>query len=263
VKTNLLQVLDGGLLTITLNRPEHRNALNLEVTRPLVEAAEYAAADSRVRAVLLKGAGGTFCVGRDIRRLAGQAAAPPSFDEKKAEMRQITQAARTLHEMPKPVVAAIDGAAAGAGLSLALACDLRVVGEHEKITTAYARVGLSGDFGGSYFLTQIVGSARARELYMTAPVLSGSEAYAAGIMTQVVTDQEVQGVAINLARSLADGPTAALGMMKKNINAVESGHFDAFLEGELDHFCQCLQTSDHREAVAAFLHKRIPSFEGR
>jgi 2-(1,2-epoxy-1,2-dihydrophenyl)acetyl-CoA isomerase len=262
MENRVLQLLDGNVLTITLNRPEQRNALNLDITLPLVDATQRAASDPQVRAVLLNGMGGTFCVGGDVGRLALQAESPPAYDEKVAEMRRITQAARILHGMPKPVVAAVDGAAAGAGLSLALACDFRVVGENAKITTGYARVGLPGDFGGAYFLTKIVGSARTRELYLTAPVLSGKEAHALGIMTRVVPDRDVQHEAKELATFLARGPTTALGLMKKNINSAENGDPEIFFEEELEHFCQCLQTSDHREAVNAFLQKRTPSFVG-
>ena len=169
----VLQKLDAGLLTITMNRPDRRNALNPDMTRGLVEAARRAAEDHEVRAVLLKGAGGTFCVGGDVKSMA-EGRAPLPFEAKMANLRRGMEVSRILHQMPKPVVAQVDGAAAGAGLSIALSCDLRVASASCKITTAFAKVGLSGDYGGTYFLTQMLGSAKARELYLTSPVLSAT-----------------------------------------------------------------------------------------
>ena len=137
----VLQKLDAGLLTITMNRPDRRNALNPDMTRGLVEAARRAAEDHEVRAVLLKGAGGTFCVGGDVKSMA-EGRAPLAFEAKMANLRRGMEVSRILHQMPKPVVAQVDGAAAGAGLSIALACDLRVASASCKITTAFAKVGL-------------------------------------------------------------------------------------------------------------------------
>src|SRR4051795_10242884 len=166
----VLQSLDNGLLTITMNRPDRRNALNPDMTRGLVEAARRAAEDHEVRAVLLRGAGGTFCVGGDVKSMAeGRGAVP--VGGKMGNIPRGMEVSRILHEMPKPVVAQVDGAAAGAGLSIALACDLRVASASAKITTAFAKVGLSGDYGGTYFLTHPLGSAKARELYLMSPVL--------------------------------------------------------------------------------------------
>src|SRR5438552_4306893 len=161
----VLQQLDQGLLTTTMNRPERRNALNPVMTRGLVEAARRAAEDHEVRAVLLKGAGGTFCVGGDVKSLA-EGRAPLPFEAKMANLRRAMEVSRILHEMPKPVVAQVDGAAAGAGLSIALACDLRVASASVKITTAFAKVGLSGDYGGTYFLDQLLGMFRGRERHV-------------------------------------------------------------------------------------------------
>src|SRR4030081_25022 len=171
----VLQKLDSGLLTITMNRPDRRNALNADMTRGLVEAARRAAEDHEVRAVLLKGAGGTFCIGGDVKSMA-EGRAPLPFEAKMANLRRGMEGSRLLHELPKPVVAQVDGAAAGAGLSIALACDLRVASASVKITTAFAKVGLSGDYGGNYFLDHVIHSRKTRELYLTSPVLTAQEA---------------------------------------------------------------------------------------
>src|SRR5947208_10543719 len=173
----VLQKLDSGLLTITMNRPDRRNALNPDMTSGLVEAARRAAEDHEVGAVLIKGGGGTFCVGGDGKSMA-EGRAPLGFEAKMANLRRGMEVSRILHQMPKPVVAQLDGAAAGAGLSMALSCDLRIASESCKITTAFAKVGFSGDYGGTYFLTQLLGSGRARELYLMSPVLTAREAHA-------------------------------------------------------------------------------------
>ena len=204
-----------------MNRPDRRNALNPDMTRGLVEAARRAAEDHEVRAVLLKGAGGTFCVGGDVKSMA-EGRAPLPFEAKMANLRRGMEVSRILHQMPKPVVAQVDGAAAGAGLSIALACDLRVASASCKITTAFAKVGLSGDYGGTYFLTQMLGSAKARELYLMSPVLTAQEAYHLGMVTKVVPDAEVEAAAHDLAMSLAQGPSVTLGYIKRNINNAET-----------------------------------------
>src|SRR3954470_8609763 len=222
----VLEQLEDGLLTIVLNRPDRRNALNSELCGLLVDALQRAARSSEVRAVLLKGAGGTFCVGGDVKAMAASDAPDQGIDERIRQLRSRMEAARLLHDMAKPTVAAIAGAAAGAGLSLALACDLRVAGETAKITTAFGKVGLSGDFGGTYFLTQLIGSARARELYLTSPVLDGRQALEIGLVTRVVADDQVDAAGGELARSLASGPTATLAHIKQNLNLAEHATLD-------------------------------------
>jgi 2-(1,2-epoxy-1,2-dihydrophenyl)acetyl-CoA isomerase len=164
--------------------------------------------------------------------------------------------------MPKPTVAAISGAAAGAGLALALACDLRVAGESAKITTAFGKVGLSGDFGGTYFMTRLIGSARARELYLTSPILDGRQARELGLVTRVVADDQVDAAATELARSLARGPTVTLGHMKQNLNLAEHAALGECLDNEAWRHTVCMTTEDHREAATAFVEKRAPRFSG-
>lgn len=259
----ILQDLKDGLLTITMNRPERKNAMSPEFTLGLLQAAQRAWDDQDVRAVLLKGAGGTFCVGGDVRGFADPNRKAPSFEERQVSLRSRMEASRLLHEMNKPVVAAVEGAAAGAGLSLALACDLRIVGENAKITTAFAKVGLSGDYGGTYYLTKMLGSAKARELYLLSPILSGKEAHAAGMMTRAVPDADVVKVATELATQLAQGPTITLGYIKRNINNAEKLSLEACFDGESLHHSRCGETADHKEASSAFVQKRKPVFVGR
>lgn len=257
----VLQKLEGGLLTITMNRPERKNALNPEMVAGLVEAARCAADDPEVRAVLFKGAGGSFCVGGDVKSMAA-GRAPLPFEVKMANLRRGMEVSRILHQMPKPVVAQLDGAAAGAGLSMALSCDLRIASESCKITTAFAKVGFSGDYGGTYFLTQLLGSARARELYLTSPVLTAKEAHAIGVVTKVVPDAEIDAAAHELALSLAQGPSIALGYIKRNINNAEHLPLEDCFDGEAIHHTRCSDTEDHKEAAKAFVEKRKPAFRG-
>lgn len=258
----VLQKLEAGLLTITMNRPDRRNALNPDMTRGLVEAARRAAEDQEVRAVLLKGAGGTFCVGGDVKAMA-EGRAPLPFEAKLANLRRGMEVSRILHQMPKPVVAQLDGAAAGAGLSIALACDLRIAGESCKITTAFAKVGFSGDYGGTYFLTHLLGSAKARELYLLSPVLGAREALALGMVTRVVADADIDTAAHELATSLARGPSVALGYIKRNINNAEHLSLEACFDGEAIHHTRAGETADHKEAAKAFVEKRKPTFQGQ
>lgn len=257
----VLQKLEGGLLTITMNRPERKNALNPEMVAGLVEAARRAADDPEVRAVLFKGAGGSFCVGGDVKSMAA-GRAPQPFEVKMANLRRGMEVSRILHQMPKPVVAQLDGAAAGAGLSMALSCDLRIASESCKITTAFAKVGFSGDYGGTYFLTQLLGSARARELYLTSPVLTAKEAHAIGMVTKVVPDADIDAAAHELALSLAQGPSIALGYIKRNINNAEHLPLEDCFDGEAIHHTRCSDTDDHKEAAKAFVEKRKPAFRG-
>ncbi|WP_239620248.1 enoyl-CoA hydratase [Bradyrhizobium sp. I71] len=257
----VLQKLEGGLLTITMNRPERKNALNPEMVAGLVEAARRAADDPEVRAVLFKGAGGSFCVGGDVKSMAA-GRAPLPFEQKLANLRRGMEVSRILHQMPKPVVAQLDGAAAGAGLSMALSCDLRIASESCKITTAFAKVGFSGDYGGTYFLTQLLGSARARELYLMSPVLTAREAHAIGMVTRVVPDAEIDAAAHELALSLAQGPSIALGFIKRNINNAEHLALEDCFDGEAIHHTRCGDTEDHKEAAKAFVEKRKPTFKG-
>ena len=257
----VLQNLDNGLLTITMNRPDRRNALNPDMTRGLVEAARRATEDTEVRAVLLKGAGGTFCVGGDVKSMAA-GRAPMTFEEKQVNLRKGMEVSRILHQMSKPVVAQLDGAAAGAGLSIALSCDLRVASESCKITTAFAKVGFSGDYGGTYFLSKMLGTAKARELYLLSPVLTAQEAFNLGMVTKVVPDAEVEEASRELAMSLAQGPTVTLGYIKTNINNAEHLSLEACFDGEAMHHSRSGDTADHKEAAKAFVEKRKPAFVG-
>jgi 2-(1,2-epoxy-1,2-dihydrophenyl)acetyl-CoA isomerase len=165
--------------------------------------------------------------------------------------------------MPKPTLAIIPGAAAGAGLSLALACDLRFCLDTAKITTAFSKIGASGDYGGSYFLPYLVGAAKARELYFTADVISGTEAFAMGLVNKVASADAFEAESKAYAQTLANLPTVAVGYMKKNLNTAQNGTLADVFDREAMHMMRCFMTEDHKAAAKAFVEKKPPVFHGR
>lgn len=260
----LIERIDDGVATLTMNRPKRRNALNWAMLDGLLEALSRLAADSGVGAVVLTGAEGAFCSGGDVKAMAeGTEFGDASLESKTQRLRRNMEVSRWLHEMPKPTIAMVPGAAAGAGLSLALACDLRIAGESAKFTTAFARVGYSGDFGGSYFLTLLVGTAKARELYYTAELLDARAALALGMVNRVVPDDDLAAEVQDLAARLAGGPRVAHAYIKRNMNAAESRGLVDMLDLEALHHTRCGMTEDHAEATKAFVEKRQPMFKGR
>ncbi len=264
--TQLLETFDDGIATLTMNRPEARNALTGEMQQALLEAATRLAVAPQVRLVVLTGAGNAFCAGGDVKGFVVNNADPsktPGFDERVNALRAGSELSRVLHEMPKPTLAVIPGAAAGAGLSIALACDMRIAANEAKLTTAFSKIGASGDFGGSFFLTQLVGSSRARELYFMADVISGAEAARLGIVSKAVPAAELDHEAGLLARRLASLPTVALGYIKRNINVAERGSLNDVLDTEAIHMVRSMATEDHKAAALAFVEKRPPVFKGR
>ena len=259
----LLRRREGAVLTLTMNRPERRNALNVEMTLLLREALQEAAADAGVRAVVLTGAGDAFCAGGDVKSMASNPMAAENAAERTRTLRFRAEASRLLYAMPKPTVALLGGAAAGAGLALALACDFRLAVRGAKLTTAFGKVGLSGDFGMSWLLPRIVGQARARELLMLSPVLGADEALALGLVHRVHDAAEFSAASTAFVGALANGPTGAFGRMKANLNEALELDFGASLDAESARQIEGFSTADHREAAQAFVDKRPPNFTGR
>ena len=260
---DLLETIKDGVAVLTLNRPERLNALSGSMLTALLEALSRLAADPDVGVVVLTGAGRGFCAGGDVKAMAEGREFTGTFEEKAQSLRAAMEVSRWLHEMPKVTIAMVRGAAAGAGLSLALACDMRVASDTARFATAFARVGYSGDFGGSWYLTQLVGTAKARELYYTADIVEAQQAQALGIVNRVVPDARLEEESMALAARLARGPRVAYQYMKRNFNAAESGSLRDSLDLEAWHHTRCGETSDHREAAKAFLEKREPVFKGR
>ncbi|HEX4179333.1 MAG TPA: enoyl-CoA hydratase-related protein [Caulobacteraceae bacterium] len=264
----LLETHADGVATLTMNRPEARNALSSEMQAALTEAVNRLAGDPAVRAVVLTGAGGAFCAGGDVKGFAadtdgGSDGGGLSLEQRAHSLRQSMDVVRPLHQMPKPTLAVIPGAAAGAGLSLALACDLRIATTDAKLTTAFSKVGLAGDYGGSYFLTHLIGAAKTRELYFSADVITGAEALALGIVNKAVPAADLAQVAGDYARYLASLPTVAIGYMKRNLNIAAHATLTEVLDIEALHMVRTMMTDDHKAAAQAFVQKAKPVFAGR
>ena len=263
---DLLERIEGGIATLTMNRPEARNALSRDMMLALAEALPRLANDPAVRLVVLTGTGAAFCSGGDVKGFARNAAGAPvtvTFDQKVTDLRTRMEAVRWLHEMPKPTLAVIPGPAAGAGFSLALACDLRISTHEAKLTTAFSKIGLSGDFGGSFFLNHLVGAAKAREMYFTGQVISGAAAARIGLVNRAVPAAQLADAARAWAAELAALPTVAVGYMKRNLNTGLRGSLSDVLDAEALHMIRTFETEDHKGAAVAFVEKRPPRFNGR
>jgi 2-(1,2-epoxy-1,2-dihydrophenyl)acetyl-CoA isomerase len=262
MQPELIETVTDRVATLTLNRPDRLNALSTSILDGLLEALPRLGADPEVAVVVLTGAGRGFCAGGDVKGMAegsSQLGVPDAVQRLRGRM----EVSRLLHEIPKPTIAMVNGPAAGAGLAMALACDLRVASESARFITAFVKVGFSGDFGGSYFLSKLIGTGKARELYYTGESLDASQALALGVVNEVVPDFELLDTTMALARRLADGPRVALGLMKRNFNAAENGSLSELLDLEALHQVQTSKTEDHQEAARAFVDKRPPVFRGR
>jgi 2-(1,2-epoxy-1,2-dihydrophenyl)acetyl-CoA isomerase len=253
---DLIETSDNGITTLTLNRPERLNALSPAMTEGLKEALERLSMDHDCGAIVITGAGRGWCAGGDVKTMEARGR-DQSVEDRAEGLRRSHQLPLLLRTMPKIVIASINGPVAGAGLGLALACDLRIAGRSARFGTAFARIGYSGDYGGSWSLTRLVGTAKARELYFTADIIDAEEAGRLGIVNRVVADDELQAETMALARRIA------VGYMKRNLLAAETEPFQTVLELEAAHQARCAFTEDHKEAVTAFVEKRRPVFKGR
>jgi 2-(1,2-epoxy-1,2-dihydrophenyl)acetyl-CoA isomerase len=293
--------LDGAVATITLNRPQARNALTAELKTALLGALRQAASSPEVRAVLITGAGQAFCAGQDLREHAGlleadgretapaagappsgapaartpagsasavglppagaqPAAAPAPLDTVREHYNPLVLAIRS---MPKPVVAAVNGVAAGAGAGLAFACDLRIAAQGASFLMAFARVGLAADTGVSWTLPRLAGAGRAAELLMLAEPIRAPRAFELGLVNQVVEDADLPSVAGALAARLAAGPTAAYAGIKEQLNYAAGHDLTEALDKEADVQTALGRTADHRNATIAFTRKQEPRFLGK
>ncbi len=269
--TDLLATVEDGVAVIVMNRPERRNALSRDMLTAMSSVLAACETDPSVACVVLTGAGGAFCAGGDVKGMAegtgGGSTAPAGADlDSRIHAQRISQRATAgrLYKRPKPTIAAIPGPAAGAGLSLALACDLRIAAEGVVMTTAFAKVGFSGDYGGTYFLSHLVGSAKARELYYLSDRIDMKEALRLGLVNWVVPADQLDARTREIAHRLAKGPRVAYRYMKENINrAVTGADIDDCLDLEATHHNHTGLTEDHREAAKAFVEKREPVFKGR
>ena len=196
-----------------------------------------------------------------LRNLAGRSA--KDFESRAAGIRQSNRIPMAMHQTPKPIIGMINGVAAGAGLSMAAACDIRIAARSARFTAAFIKIGLSGDWGGTWTLTRLIGTAKARELYFTGDIIGAEEALRIGLINQIADDAELYETTMTMARKIAALPRVTLGYTKKNLNAAETEDFVTVMEMEAIHQARCSQTDDHKEAVQAFKEKRRPAFVGR
>lgn len=266
----LLCSIDSHIATITLNRPEKRNALSDTLTPALREGILRIEADPDVRVLVITGAGSAFCAGGDVTGLGrpfveGEPQAPrPGADDsiRGLQHKQDTLTLRLYH-LAKPTIAVLPGPAAGAGMSIALACDIRLASESAFLAPGFANIGLSGDYGGSWFLTRLVGPGRAKGIYLTGRRVHAAEARDLGIFNEVVPDAELAARTRELAGAIAAGPPLALRYMKENLNRASVADLKTCLDMEADRTIRSARTEDHLEGVDAFISKRKPNFAGR
>jgi len=270
----LLSDLQDGVLTLTLDRPDRLNALTIGLQKKLHTALTDAARDPGVHVVVLAGSGKAFCAGFDLRDgldgeqddpIAQQWSGEPIWKEVEqvaGRLRHDAEIPLLLHTMPKPTIARVNGAAAGSGLVLAAACDLRVAGESAVFKTAFLTAGRCGDPGGGYLLTQLVGPTMAREMYLLDEKIDAATALKMGLVNRVVADKDLASATAALAAKTAAGPRLAYVHMKRNLNAVHTSTLEEMLTLEAFSNARVSLSSDAKEAAAAFLEKRAPKFRG-
>ena len=260
----LLCHIEDRVGVVTFNRPESRNALSDTLTPALRAIMPELAVRSDVGCIMLTGAGTAFCAGGDVKTFGAWSQEEQTPDDK---IQLLRRRQRTLtgmiYELEKPVIAALPGPAAGAGFSIAVACDIRIAAERAFITTGFGKIGLSGDYGGSWFLTQLVGTAKARELYYTSDRIDSQECLRLGIFNRVYPNDEFAAEAIAFAKRIAAGPPIAIRYMKENLNRATTQDLHTCLDMEADRLIRTSGTEDFKEAVQAFVEKRQPVFKGR
>ena len=264
----LLCSVEDRVATITLNRPDRKNALSDNLTPALRQTLLELNTAQEVGCIVITGAGNAFCAGGDVSGMGGgsndeKPAHTPSMQDR-VKILQHKQETLTLRlfEHAKPTIASLPGPAVGAGMCIALACDIRIGSESAFIGTGYRNVGFSGDYGGSWLLTQLVGIAKAKELFFTGRRIQSDECLELGLFNQVVPDEKLEESTTELARQIASGPPIAMGYMKENINRSLELDLRGALAQEADRLMRCAQTNDHKEAVKAFMEKRPPVFQG-
>ncbi len=263
-ETPVLAAVQSGVLTLTLNRPQRLNAMSQPLIAALREQIARAAGDSAIRAVLLTGAGRGFCAGAD---LAGGGTGAMDTDGR-PDLGAVMESAynpliRSIRDLPKPVIAAVNGVAAGGGANLALACDIVLAARSARFDQAFVRISLIPDLGGTWFLPHAVGDARARALAMLGTSVPAEEAERMGMVWQVIDDADLMAEAIKLARKMAAGPTLSYAAIKQAMNHAGTNSLDQQLDLERDSQRALGRSADFKEGVAAFLAKRAANFTGR
>jgi len=269
------ELAETGVLTLSFDRPEVKNAIDTAGQSLLVRHLTDAARHPRVKVVVLTGTGSSFCTGADVRSMGapdpndsiaqefGNTETWLALESRVDRLKQLAQASFLLHDMGKPTIAKLRGPAAGMGFSMALACDFRLAADNAFFVSSFSKIGTPGDYGGSYFLTHLVGLSKAKEIYMFSDRVSAQEAFALGMLNRVLPDAELDAATETFALRLAQGPVMAYRYIKQNIHAAASERIESVLDLEARNMIRCRLSDDCKEALAAFQQKREPRFNGR
>ena len=262
MNNDILVQKNKGILNIIFNRPKSRNAINKNMFEILLSTLEKCKLDRDLRAIFLSGNGDAFSSGGDVKDMAKKKN-ESSLQEKTISLRRLMEVAKLLYSLPIPTISVITGPAAGAGFSLALACDMRIATHNAKFTTAFSKVGFSGDFGGSFFLTKLVGTSKAREMYYFSDVVDASYAKTLGIVNYLMEKEKLDKFIKTLKQRFRELPPIAIKYMKRNLNNAELCNLDNCLDEEAIHMMICSETEDHKNAIKAFVKKQKPKFIGK
>jgi 2-(1,2-epoxy-1,2-dihydrophenyl)acetyl-CoA isomerase len=260
---DLLIEMKDGVATLTLNRPERLNALSRDMIEAAIAALERLAVDPAVGCIVITGAERGFCAGGDVTAMNAGSGAELSFEQKLDRQRAGHRLSGLLYSIPKVTIAAVNGAAAGAGLSIALACDLRIASDKAKFTTAFAKVGFGGDFGITWPLTRLLGEGKAKELLFLSEVLTAMQAESLGLVNRVVAHDLLLSTTHEMAAKIARGPQVSYRYMKENVRLASQDDYLTMLDREAWTHLRCGDTEDHREGARAFVEKREPKFKGK
>lgn len=260
---HLLVDVKDNVAVLTFNRPDRLNALSREMIETSIATLEKFAVDPGIGCIVVTGADKGFCAGGDVTAMNAGGGGELTFEQKLDRQRAGHRLSGLLYSIPKVTIAAVNGAAAGAGLSIALACDLRVASEKSKFTTAFAKVGFGGDFGITWPLTRLLGEAKAKELLFLSDVLTAPQAEALGLVNRVVPHEQLMATALEMAGRIARGPQVSYRYMKENVRLASQDDYLTMLDREAWTHLRCGETEDHKEGARAFVEKRAPQFKGR
>jgi 2-(1,2-epoxy-1,2-dihydrophenyl)acetyl-CoA isomerase len=260
--SEILTDVRDRVATLTLNRPEKLNAVNMQLLAEAAEVLKKWSRDPEIGAIVVTGSGRAFCAGGDVGMMAREGDAS-TLEQKIDGLRDMQEISWLLYSSPKVTVASVNGFAMGAGLGIALACDLRIASSAAKFGTAYAKVGYGGDFGTTWLLTHYAGAPKAKEMFFLADVLDAAEAHRIGLVNRVVEPEALAVETSAVASRIAQGPLTSYRYMKANVNLAATTDFRTLLDRESETHLRCGETADHREGVRAFLEKRPPKFTGR
>jgi 2-(1,2-epoxy-1,2-dihydrophenyl)acetyl-CoA isomerase len=260
---SILTSLQDRVATLTLNRPDKLNALSPDLLEQAIATLREWIESPEVAVIVVTGSGRAFCAGGDIGNMAKANTAPPPLEVQVDRLRRAQELSWLLYSSPKVTIASVNGFAMGAGLSICLACDLRISSDQAKFGTAYSKIAFGGDFGATWLLARYAGAPKAKELLFLAETFDAAEAHRLGLLNRVVPHETLATETAALARRIAEGPLVTFRYQKANVNLAATADFRTLLDREAETHLRCGQTDDHKEGVAAFIEKRAPRFQGR